>query len=189
MTTNDIITIPHPMLREKSQRIGHIDAQVEVLARDMMAATLDWESQREHEFGAALAAVQVARPQRLVVVRNNFDDKADKSFSIFINPEIVKTEGELVEELEGCLSVKDIYGAVKRYPKVKVKALSLEGKPVRVTATGFLARVFQHEIDHTNGIVFVDRVEDPRKLYRLTDSGDFAPLPAGHPHPAVKPSE
>jgi peptide deformylase len=188
MTAKDIITIPHPMLRDKSQRIGHIDASTEQLALDMMAATLDWEASREHEFGAALAAVQIAQPYRLVVIRNNFDDKADKSFSVFINPEIVKAEGEPVEELEGCLSVKDIYGAVKRYPKVKVKALNLEGKAVRVTATDFLARVFQHEIDHTNGIVFVDRVEDPRKLYRLTETGDFAPLP-GHQHPAVKPTE
>ena len=76
------------------------------------------------------------------------------------------------------MSVKDIYGSVLRYPKVKVKALNLDGKEVRVTATGFLARVFQHEIDHTNGIVFVDRVEDPHKLYRLEQSGEFSPLAA-----------
>jgi peptide deformylase len=179
MTANDIITIPHPLLRQKSRRIGHVDESVVKLAQDMIEATLEWEAQREHEFGAALAAVQVAQALRLVVVRDDFEDKANRSFSVFINPEIVKAEGEPVEELEGCLSVKDIYGAVLRYPKVKVKALSLEGKPVRVTATGFLARVFQHEIDHTNGIVFVDRVEDPRKLYRLEESGHFTPLPIG----------
>jgi peptide deformylase len=179
MTAKDIITIPHPMLREKSRRVGHIDASIEELAQGMIAATLDWEAQREHEFGAALAAVQVARPYRIVVIREDFDDKANKTFTVFINPEIVKGEGELVEELEGCLSVKDIYGSVKRYPKIKVKALNLQGQPVRVTATGFLARVFQHEIDHTNGIVFVDRIEDPRKLYRLEGNGEFSPI-KGH---------
>jgi peptide deformylase len=95
---------------------------------------------------------------------------------VFINPEIVKAEGEPTEELEGCLSVTDIYGSVARYPKVKVKALSLDGRQVRVTATGFLARVFQHEIDHTNGIVFVDRVDNPRKLFRLGNDGKFTAL-------------
>lgn len=180
MTAKDIITLPNPKLHERSKRIGHVDSEVRDLAENMIAATLDWEAGREHEFGAALAAVQVAKLYRLVVVRNDFDNKDDKSFSVFINPEIVKAEGEPTEELEGCLSVKDIYGSVARYPKVKVKALNLDGRPVRVTATGFLARVFQHEIDHTNGIVFTDRVEDPHKLFRLQPNGKFTPVnPSG----------
>ncbi|MDF2461288.1 MAG: peptide deformylase [Candidatus Saccharibacteria bacterium] len=179
MTAKDIITIPNPKLRERSKRVGHIDDEIKQLAEDMIAATLDWEAGREHEFGAALAAVQVAQLYRVIVVRNDFDNKADKSFSVFINPEIVKAEGEPVEELEGCLSVKDIYGSVARYPKVKVKALNLEGRPVRITATDFLARVFQHEIDHTNGMVFVDRVEDPHKLFRLGTNGKFTPVRTG----------
>ncbi|MDB5178071.1 MAG: peptide deformylase [Patescibacteria group bacterium] len=176
MTANDIITIPNPLLRERSKRVGHIDAEVQELAAGMISATLDWEAGREHEFGAALAAVQIAKPHRVVVIRNDFDHKEDQSFSVFINPEIVKAEGEPAEELEGCLSVKDIYGSVARYPKVKIKALNLDGRPVRVTATGFLARVFQHEIDHTNGIVFVDRIEDPHKLFRLESNGKFTPV-------------
>jgi peptide deformylase len=185
MTADDIITIPNPRLRERSKRVGHIDYEIQQLATDMISATLDWEADREHEFGAALAAVQVARLYRVVVIRNDFDNKADKSFSVFINPEIVKSEGEPTEELEGCLSVKDVYGTVSRYPKVKIKALDLQGRPVRVTATDFLARVFQHEIDHTNGIVFVDRVDDPHKLFRLGSNGKFTPLkpaqaPASH---------
>ncbi len=176
MTTDDIISIPSPVLRERSRRVGHIDQDTQSLAEGMISATLDWEAGREHEFGAALAAVQIGRLERVIVIRNDFDNKDDKSFSVFINPEIVKSEGTPTEELEGCLSVKDIYGAVLRYPKVKIKALGLDGKPVRVTATDFLARVFQHEIDHTNGIVFVDRVDDPKKLFRLEPSGKFTPL-------------
>ncbi len=169
-----IITLPDDRLRRKSLRVGHIDQSTENTARNMIAATLDWEKSREHEFGAALAAIQIAQPYRIVIVRNDFDDKDDKTFGVFINPEIVKTEGEPVEAMEGCLSVKDVYGSVPRYPKVKVKALNLLGQPVRITATGFLARVFQHEIDHCDGLLFVDRVKDVSKLYRLEDDGSFS---------------
>jgi peptide deformylase len=176
MIAKDIITLPNPLLHERSKRIGHVDAEIKTLAQDMIDATLDWESTREHEVGAALAAVQIAKPYRVVVIRNDFDNKDDRSFSVFINPEIAKAEGELVEELEGCLSVKDVYGSVPRYPKVKIKALTIEGKPIRLTATGFLARVFQHEIDHTNGIVFADHVTNPHKLFRLTERGKFIPV-------------
>lgn len=176
MSLKDIITIPHPFLRQRSTRIGHIDDEIIALAHEMIKSTLDWEASREHEFGAALAAVQIAKPIRLVVIRDDFEDKANKAFSVFVNPEIVKAEGKPTEELEGCLSVSDIYGSVARYPKVKIKALNLEGQPVRVTATGFLARVFQHEIDHTNGIVFVDRIEDPHKLMKLGPNGKFSLL-------------
>jgi peptide deformylase len=189
MSAADIITLPHPMLHEKSRRVGHVDSEVQTMAETMIAATLEWEEGREHEFGAALAAVQLAIPYRIIVVRNDFDDKSDKSFSVFINPEIVKTDGEPIEELEGCLSVKDIYGSVARYPKVKVKALNLYGKQVRLTATGFLARVFQHEIDHTNGIVFVDHITDPKKLYRLESDGRFSPLAPGDIPPRAQPNE
>jgi peptide deformylase len=170
-TKADIITLPDPRLHERSKRVGHVDESTQKLAEDMISATLDWEASREHEFGAALAAVQIGELQRVVVIRNDFDNKA-----IFINPEIVKAEGEPVEDMEGCLSVKNTYGAVARYPKVKVKALNLEGKEFRVTATGFLARVFQHEIDHTNGLVFVDHITDTSKLYRLEADGEFTPL-------------
>lgn len=176
MSHKDIITIPNPLLRQRSKRIGHIDAEIHELAQKMIAATLDWEASREHEFGAALAAVQLGQPYRLVVVRDDFEDKSNQSFGVFINPEIVKAEGIPTEELEGCLSVADIYGSVARYPKIKVKALNLNGQSIRITATGFLARVFQHEIDHTNGTVFVDRVDDPRKLYKLGADGNFTPL-------------
>lgn len=176
MNRHDIITIPNPLLRTRSQRISYIDDQIKQLATDMMAVTLDWEDSREHETGAALAAVQIAKPLRLVVIRQNFDDRDNRTFSTIVNPEIVKTEGEPTEELEGCLSVGDLYGKVARYPKVKIKALDLNGKPIRLTATGFLARVLQHEIDHTNGIVFVDRIFDPTKLFRLQPNGKFTPL-------------
>jgi peptide deformylase len=180
-TRNDIITLPDERLRQKSARVGFISDEIRQLAEDMIAASLDWEASRDHEACAALAAVQIGVLERVVTVRDDMeargDSKGSASFSVFINPEIVKLMGEPEEMWEGCLSVDSIYGHVMRYPKVKIKALNLDGKEVRLTATGFLAQVFQHEIDHTNGIVFVDRVEDASKLRKIGDDGTFVKIP------------
>ena len=177
-TRKDIITLPNSHLRQRSKKIGVISDDVKQLVADMEAATLDWEDHREHEVGVALAAVQIDKLYRVVVIRNNFDDKSDRSFITLINPEITKHEGPDVEDFEGCLSVKDIYGKVKRAQKVKVKALNIYGKEVRMSAEGFLARVLQHEIDHTNGKLFVDHIKGKEdKFYKLKDSGKLDPLP------------
>lgn len=174
----DIITLPNPHLRQRSKKIGLITEAVIKLIKDMEAATLDWEDHREHEVGVALAAIQIDQPYRVVVVRNNFDDKTDRSFIALINPEITKFEGPEIEDFEGCLSVKDVYGKVKRSNKVRVRALNIHGKEVRMSAEGFLARVLQHEIDHTNGKLFVDHIKGQRdKFYRLRDSGKLEELP------------
>ncbi len=177
MNKDDIITLPHAHLRERSKKIGIISKEIVQLIADMQAATLDWEDSRAHEVGVALAAVQIDVLLRVVVIRNNFDDKNDRTFQVFINPEITKYEGKLIEDYEGCLSIKDVYGRVKRYEKVRVKALDEHGQPIRLTADGFLARVFQHEIDHTNGIVFIDHIkEDPTAFFRLDAQGHLEPL-------------
>jgi peptide deformylase len=111
------------------------------------------------------------------VVRNDFDNKEDHEFGVFINPEITKYEGKIVEDHEGCLSVKDIYGKVPRHTKVRVKATGVDGREVRLKAEGFLARVFQHEIDHTNGVVFIDHIQDkPESFFRLTEEGQLEKL-------------
>jgi peptide deformylase len=173
----DIITLPHPSLRQRSKKVGIVDNAIEQLISGMESATLDWEDSRDHEVGVALAAVQVNSLLRIVVIRNNFDDKSDRTFQVFINPEITKYEGKEVQDFEGCLSIKNIYGRVKRFEKVKVKALDQDGQVIRVTAEGFLARVFQHEIDHTNGIVFIDHIKDDTSaFFRLDDDGHLQPL-------------
>ncbi len=177
MNKSDIITLPNKSLRTRSTRVGIITDETLKLIEDMKSATLDWEDSRDHEVGVALAAIQIDQPMRVVIVRNDFDNKKDRSFSIFINPEIVKTEGELIEDFEGCLSVKDIYGKVPRYQKVKIKALNEKGQEIRVTAEDFLARVFQHEIDHTNGTVFIDHIKDqPSAFFRLEKDGKLEKL-------------
>src|SRR5690606_18356754 len=173
----DIITLPNPHLRRRSKKVGVIDDQIKRLVSDMELATLDWEDSREHEVGVALAAVQIDNLYRVVVVRNNFDDKNDRTFITLINPEITKLEGEILEDFEGCLSILDTYGKVPRHSKVKVKALNIHGKQIRITAEGFLARVLQHEIDHTNGVVFVDHIKDKKDaFYHLSDDGKLVPL-------------
>ncbi|MEO7363881.1 MAG: peptide deformylase [Candidatus Saccharimonadales bacterium] len=177
MTKDDIIALPNPHLRTKSQRVGVITPEIRQVVEDMQAATINWDQSRAHEVGVALAAVQVDHLYKIVVVRNNYDDKDDHEFTVFINPEITKREGELIEDYEGCLSVIGVYGKIKRHDKIKLKALDLEGKEFRVTAEGFLARIFQHEIDHTNGIVFIDHIrDDPEAFYHLQDEGKLVPL-------------
>lgn len=177
MTKDDIITLPNVHLRQRSQKVGFVTPEIRQLVQDMQDATLDWEASRNHEVGVALAAVQVDHLLRIVVVRNDFNDKNNHEFAVFINPVITKYEGTEETDYEGCLSVKGVYGLVKRYTKVRVKAIGLNGKEFRVTAEGFLARIFQHEIDHTNGIVFIDHIkDDPKAFFRLMDSGELEAL-------------
>ena len=173
----NIITLPNPHLRQRSKRVGIVNDTIKQLIADMEAATLDWEDSRAHEVGVALAAVQIDILQRVVVIRNNFDDKSDRTFIALVNPEITKYEGEIEEDYEGCLSILDTYGKVRRHSKVRVKALGIDGRPIRITAEGFLARVLQHEIDHTNGIVFVDHLKDQKDaFFRLNDEGKLEAL-------------
>ncbi len=176
-TKEDIINLPNASLRQKSKRVGIITDEIKQLVRDMEDATLDWEDSRPHEFGIALAAVQIDKLLRVVVVRNSFENKNDRNFTTFINPEIVKKEGAIIEDYEGCLSIKDVYGMVPRHEKVKIKALDLDGQEFRVTAEGFLARIFQHEVDHTKGIMFVDRILNKTDaFYHLADDGKLEQL-------------
>lgn len=171
---HSIITLPNPSLRQKSSRVHVITDETRELISDMRAAALDWEDSRPHEIAVALAAVQIDRHERVVIVRGDFEDKENRSFIVLINPEVVKYEGEEKLDYEGCLSVKDIYGAVPRHTKVRVKALDEHGQEIRLKAEDFLARVLQHEIDHTNGICFVDHIKDNKDaFYTLTEKGDL----------------
>lgn len=170
MTKDDIISLPNPHLRQKSQRVGIVTPEIKQIVDDMKAATIDWDESRAHEVGVALAAVQIDRLYRIVIVRDDYNDKENQNFTVFINPEITKLEGEVVSDFEGCLSVPNVYGKVPRHTKVRVKALNLDGREFRVSAEDFLARIFQHEIDHTKGIVFIDHIKDePEAFFRLRD--------------------
>ena len=172
-----IITLPSTNLREKSYEVSFVTDEIRKIIDDMKAATLDWEASRPHEVGIALAAIQIDRPHRIIIVRNNFDDKKDRAFSVFINPKLTKKEGEVVEDYEGCLSVSDIYGKVPRYARVRMKATDQLGREVRVRANGFLARVIQHELDHLEGKLFVDHIKDKKDaFYKLSQEGKLIHL-------------
>lgn len=174
MKKEDIITLPNTHLRQKSTKIHVVDNSIADLIRDMTDAALDWEDSRPHEISAALAAVQIDELKRVVIIRSDFEKKEDRDFTVLINPEIVKYEGEIKDDYEGCLSVKDIYGKVPRHTKIRVKALSVDGKEVRFKADGFLARVIQHEIDHTNGILFIDHIrDDTNAFFELDEKGEL----------------
>ena len=177
MTKDDVIALPNPNLRKMSNKVGIITPEILKIIDGMKTATISWDHSREHEVGVALAAVQIDQLYKIIVVRNNYENKDDISFSAFINPVITKLEGEVEEDFEGCLSVQDIYGKVPRYSKVRVKAINEQGHQFRVTAEGFLARIFQHEIDHIKGVMFIDHIKDKSDaFFKLKEDGTLEQL-------------
>lgn len=178
-THKNIITLPNDHLRQRSRRITQIDADTHQIVSDMIAATLDWEAHRPNEVAVALAAVQIDKPVRIVIIRADFDNKENKNFQVLINPEITKYEGEIITDYEGCLSVKDVYGKVPRYSKIRGRAIDINGNQIKIKSTDpFLSRVLQHEVDHTNGICFVDHISHNQDAFSvLTKSGDLVACP------------
>ncbi len=178
-THKNIITLPNDHLRQRSRRITQIDADTHQIISDMIAATLDWEAHRPNEVAVALAAIQIDKPVRIVIIRADFDNKENKNFQVLINPEITKYEGEIITDYEGCLSVKDVYGKVPRYSKIRGRAIDINGNRIKIKSTDpFLSRVLQHEVDHTNGICFVDHISHNQDAFSvLTKSGDLVACP------------
>lgn len=177
MSKVSIITLPNPHLRQKSVKVNEITPEIIELVDEMTKLALAWEDSRPHEISAAIAAAQVDRPERLIIVRSDLEDKANREFTALINPQIIKFEGGTSKDYEGCLSVPDIYGKVSRYNKIRVKAIDIDGNEIRFKARDFLARVIQHEIDHINGIVFIDHIrDDTQAFFELDEQGELQPL-------------
>lgn len=172
-----IITTPDPRLRQKSTKVHHIDDETQQIIADMIKLSLDWENNHPYELSAAMAAPQMGVNKRIIIIRDDLNDKTNNSFTALINPEVIKTEGKIITEPEGCLSVPEIYGLVGRPRKVKVKALLEDGHEVRIKAEDYLARTLLHEIDHLDGILFIDHIrDDERAFLRLNDKGDLVPV-------------
>lgn len=172
-----IITTPDPRLRAKSAKVRQVTPEIKQIIADMTEASLDWEKKHPYELSAAMAAPQLGVNQRIIIVRDDLDNKDINTFTALINPEIIRTEGKVVKDYEGCLSVPEIYGMVARPDKVKVKAILEDGTEVRLKAAGYLARTLQHEIDHLNGILFIDHIrDDADAFYRMNDKGDLEPV-------------
>lgn len=172
-----IITTPDPRLRARSAKVREITPEVKQIIADMTESSLDWEQKHPYELSAAMAAPQLGVNQRIIIVRDDLDNKDVNTFTALINPEVIRTEGKTVKDYEGCLSVPEIYGMVARPDKVKIKATLEDGTEVRLKAAGYLARTLQHEIDHLNGILFVDHIrDDDNAFYRMSDKGDLEPI-------------
>ncbi len=172
-----IITTPDPRLRARSAKVREITPEVKQIIADMTESSLDWEQKHPYELSAAMAAPQLGVNQRIIIVRDDLDNKDVNTFTALINPEVIRTEGKTVKDYEGCLSVPEIYGMVARPDKVKIKATLEDGTEVRLKAAGYLARTLQHEIDHLNGILFVDHIrDDDNAFYRMGDKGDLEPI-------------
>jgi peptide deformylase len=169
MALLNVLTDDNPRLRLKSQKVAKFDKNLRKLAQDMLETM-------EEANGIGLAAPQVGVLQRLLVI----DIPADLEFEgspqfhlVIVNPEIIKANGYEVGE-EGCLSVPGWYGEVKRYDTITVRGQDISGKPMRLKLEGLPARCLQHEIDHLDGILFTDKITDPKTLHKVEQTEENA---------------
>ena len=172
-----IITTPDSGLREKSEKVRVIDDEILSVIEEMRKLSLDWESKHPYELSAAMAAPQMGVLKRIIIIRDDMEDKKKASFTALINPEVIKADGKVIRDFEGCLSVPSIYGKVPRHSKVRVKAKLEDGTEVRLKATGEMARTLLHEIDHLDGILFIDHIKGEKDaFYEMNDKGDLVPV-------------
>jgi peptide deformylase len=178
MTIRQIVYSDDPSLREPSHRVQEIDSDVQDLIDDML------ETMHAND-GVGLAAIQIGVPERVIVVEvpvipetEAAEDVEPEDLEIerhvLINPKLVRTSRETEPGIEGCLSIPGWVGEVDRHRYVTVRGWDRSGKEVRIKAEGLLARVFQHEIDHCKGILFVDRIEDPDKIWAVEEGQEEA---------------
>lgn len=161
MTVREIVTNPAPVLRQKARKVTDFGADLQKLIDDMV------ETMRAAP-GVGLAAPQVDIPLRVIVVEFGDEENEDAPAKLYslVNPEVIRTSSESETGTEGCLSIPGFVGDVDRPVAVTVKGMNRNGKPMRVKAKGWLARIFQHEIDHVNGVLFIDRAE---KVWRVEE--------------------
>jgi len=159
MAILDILQFPDPRLRRRAEPIEKVTDELRQLAADLLETMYD-------EPGIGLAAPQVGAPVRLVVLDTDWtDEESERSPLVLLNPEIVEREGKLVWT-EGCLSVPDYNADVERAERVVLRATDLDGREIREEATGLRAVCFQHEVDHLDGVLFIDRISRlKRDLY------------------------
>ena len=162
MSVVPIVTIPSEILNKPTEKVGAAEvAGTEI--KQLIQNLLDTVLAAKDPIGAGLAAPQIGVSKRVCVVRRfyqnpeNPDEDLTKEY-VLINPKIISSSDETVLGIEGCLSVPDTYGNVERAKKIKIKALNEKGEPIRMSESGFMARVIQHEIDHLDGILFTTKI-------------------------------
>lgn len=171
MALRQIVNVPDPILRRKAKPVTKFDKNLQTLIDDMI------QTLREAP-GVGLAAPQINISEQLAVVEYSESDDEDetegaeekpakpKKLYVLINPEIVKVSEEKVLGIEGCLSMPGLHGEVERHTAIQVKALNRHGKPQKIKVDGWMARIFQHEIDHLNGVLFTDHAT---RVWKIQD--------------------
>jgi peptide deformylase len=161
MVVRRIVTVPEKILRRKARKVTNFDGDLQTLIDDMV------ETMREAP-GVGLAAPQVNVPMRVIVVEFGDEEDVDAPARLFtvVNPVITRPSNEAVLGVEGCLSIPGIIGDVERPDSVIVKGQNRNGQSFKIKARGWLARIFQHEVDHLNGVLYVDRAE---RIWRPED--------------------
>ena len=159
MSKLEILTFPNKFLTQPTKPLENIDGRVQEMI-DNMASTM-YEAP-----GIGLAAIQVGWGKSLLIYDISPPEE-DRELKVIVNPKIIEYEGEFLSEEEGCLSVPDFRSDVKRAAKILVEGADREGNPLRIDAEGLLAIVLQHEIDHLNGTLFIDRISTlKREMYK-----------------------
>lgn len=167
MAVRTVIYIDDERLRQKAPKVARFTPALEQLAEDML------ETMRAYK-GVGLAGPQIGIMQRIFVAeipppKNDEDEPHPQSgvSYVLVNPEITKVSKTLVEDQEGCLSIPTWYGLVERPEWVEVKAQDVKGRKFKLKVNGLLARIFMHEIDHLEGVLFLDHIKDPKKVWQL----------------------
>ncbi len=169
MTVRPILTAPDPRLKVVSTAVGKVDGSIRTLVQDMADSMYAAD-------GIGLAAVQIGEPKRIIVM--DLDQKdGKKDWRVFINPKITWTSDDMASYEEGCLSVPEIYDDVERPARIKCEYLDLDGKTVKIEADGMLATCLQHEMDHLEGVLFIDHLSKLKRamlLKKLTKAKKLA---------------
>jgi peptide deformylase len=164
MAARPILTAPDPRLKAISAKVEKVDAEIRKLAEDMADSMYAAE-------GIGLAAVQIGVPKRVIVMDLNQKDGDEKTgkknWRVFINPKITWASDEMAVYEEGCLSVPEIYDDVERPARIRCEYLDLDGKRVEIEADGMLATCLQHEMDHLEGILFIDHLSRLKRAMLL----------------------
>ncbi len=164
MGLRQIRILGDPVLRKKSRRVTRFDEDLRALAEDMA------ETMRESN-GVGLAAPQVGVLERVIVVQTPEDEDEPGSghLHVVVNPKVIHNSKDQEDGVEGCLSIPGYVGEVTRHETVTIKGQDLKGRKIRINAKGFLARVLQHEIDHLEGILFIDQLTAPDRIWRVEE--------------------
>lgn len=165
MAVRTIVLRGDPVLRQKAKKVRRVDNYTRQLVQDLIDTV-------HSAHGAGLAAPQIGVPLRAIVT--NVEDQ----LRVVLNPEIVEMSEEEIEADEGCLSIPGWYGPVRRKQRVTVRGMSRTGKPIKIKTEGWEARAFQHEVDHLDGILFTDRMDDPTLLHRVESAEEEEELEA-----------